>query len=88
EVLHYDTRDTMMSYGWGNDYKPATGLQYSFCSGSAGTFFAHLVIEKSNPIGYIIIVNTDSPDIRTMIMNLRAEMEVQYSEHEVFAKKR
>ena len=78
DILHNDRNGQIYAYGWANENKD--GRSYSFHSGSAGTFFTHAVIEKSESIAYIFMFNSGSPDDREMIPRLTGQMEKMYSE--------
>lgn len=77
DLLHNDRNGPLYAYGWANENKD--GRSYSFHSGSAGTFFVHAVIEKIEPIAYIIMLNSDSPDAREMVFRLKRKMEKKYA---------
>lgn len=77
-LLHTDRRDSLYAYGWGNEN--LDNRSFSLHTGSAGTFLAHTVIEKSEPIAYVIMLNTNSPGALDMTLKLRRKMEDLYAE--------
>lgn len=78
DLLHTDGRNSLYAYGWGNEN--VDNRSFSFHTGSAGTFLAHTVIEKSESIAYIIMLNTNSPGALDMTIKLRKKMEDLYSD--------
>ena len=78
QLLHSDKKDNIYGYGWGKVIK--NGKQYSFHGGSAGTFLINTSIDVSNNTGYIIMMNTDSPAAREVIMKLISRLESKFEE--------
>ena len=62
--LHYGLKD--YSIGWGNLNK--NGKQYSEHIGSAGTFFCHTLINKTDKLALIITANCATPQSQKAIL--------------------
>ena len=62
--LHYGLKD--YAIGWGNMIKD--GKQYSEHIGSAGTFFCHTLINKTNKLALIITANSATPQAQKAIL--------------------
>jgi len=82
-LLHTDRNGPIYAYGWADFIN--NGRNYSFHAGSAGTFLVNASIDKSESIAYIIMMNTDSPAAREMVVKLRGKMEKMYGG--IFTKK-
>lgn len=76
DLLHTDRKGPIYAYGWADLL--IDGHNYSFHAGSAGTFLISTSIEKSQPIAYIIMMNTSSPAATEMMKKLRKRMEKMY----------
>ncbi|MBX2814854.1 MAG: beta-lactamase family protein [Saprospiraceae bacterium] len=72
ERLLTDSGDQMYAYGWANFEKD--GQEIAWHAGSAGTFLANAAINKSKSIAFIIMMNTNSPDAREVVEELRSHM--------------
>jgi len=71
-----DPNGPKYAYGWADFVKDSR--RYSIHAGSAGTFLIQAVIDKSEMIAYIVMMNTDSPKARELINKLWEKMENVY----------
>ena len=73
QLMHTDSRNAIYAYGWGNFAQG--GHQYSAHAGSAGTFLTNVLIDHTESMAYIIMMNTDSPAAREVMQKLTQKME-------------
>lgn len=72
--LHYGLKE--YSIGWGNMNKD--GKQYSEHIGSAGIFFCHTVIDKTDKLAIIIAANSATPQSQKAILMLLNLLKKKY----------
>lgn len=73
--LHFGLED--YSIGWGNVNK--NNIQLSEHSGSAGTFFCHTLLDKSNKIAYVIVTNSATQGTQEAVFKLLTKLRKKYS---------
>ncbi len=74
--MHSGKAGAVYGLGWGDSKRE--GHRYSSHAGSAGTFFANALIDKTESIAYLILMNGDSPDARQAVKDLNKKMEELY----------
>ena len=72
--LHYGLKD--YSIGWGNMNKG--GKEFSEHIGSAGTFFCHTLIDKTDKLALIIAANSATPESQKAILKLLNLLKKKY----------
>ncbi|MEN0051749.1 MAG: serine hydrolase domain-containing protein, partial [Bacteroidota bacterium] len=80
DLLLNDHKDTTYAYGWANFIQD--DHHYSWHAGSAGTFLTQAFIDKTQSVAYVIMMNTNSPDVWNAGMELRRKMEDIYGGYE------
>lgn len=75
EFLHFGLKD--YSIGWGNSTNGEEKVSQH--SGSAGTFFAHTLIDKKRQLAFILLSNSATEKTKQSIFKLLSAMKKKYS---------